>query len=201
MADFEKQSYWRDRFTHESAFEWLVPSSTFLGVLEPYLAQLPLSAAILNVGSGTSSLQNGLRARGFSDVTNLDYEPLAVKRGRELEGAAFEDVKMTYVVADATRLADPDYAGRHHGRYQLIIDKSTADAVACAGDEALLSMADGIAQCLTEDGVWLCLSFSTERFDVPGLPLDVRVVDRIPTPKSKPTDPDIFHWCYALRRR
>lgn len=198
-ADFEKQSYWRDRFTRETSFEWLVPSSAFLDVLEPHLQNLPLSAAILNVGSGTSNLQNGLRARGFADITNLDYEPLAAERGRALEADAFGDTRMTFVVADATQLGGPEFAEQHHGKYRLVLDKSTADAVACAGEGALMAMTDGIARCLAEGGLWLSLSYSRHRFDVPGLPLDVSVVAKIPTPKWKPTDPDIFHWCYALR--
>jgi EEF1A lysine methyltransferase 4 len=201
VADFEKQSYWHDRFAHESSFDWLVPSSTFLDVMEPHIAHLPRSAAILNVGSGTSDLHNGLRARGFSNVTNLDYEPLAADRGRELEAAAFGDVKMGYVVADATRLADPAYSSEHHGQYQVILDKSTSDAIACGGEDPMLSMAEGVARCLADGGVWLCLSFSSSRFEVPGFPLDVSVVDKIPTPKLRSTDPDIFYWCYALRPR
>ena len=198
-APFEKQSYWHDRFAHESSFDWLVSSATFLSLLEPYIALLPPSSRILHVGSGTSDLHNHLRARGLLTVTNLDYEPLAAERGRQLEVRHFGDARMDYVVADATQLRDPVYAEAHHGRYDLIVDKSAADAVACGGDDQLLAMAEGMGKCLAPGGVWLSLSFSAQRFEVEGMPMDVRLADKIPTRKARPTDPDICYWFYALR--
>jgi EEF1A lysine methyltransferase 4 len=195
VIEFDKQSYWSSRFANESSFEWLVPSDTFMAILEPYLEQLPPDARILNVGSGTSPLHNHLRGRGFKGVTNLDYEPLAAQRGTQLEQDAFGDVALTYVVADATQLESlPD----HHGKYHLVVDKSTSDAIACAGNEALLSMAQGIKQCLMQGGLWIAMSLSAKRFDVPELPFDVSVIAQIAVPKVRPTDPDIFHWCYEL---
>lgn len=195
VIEFDKQSYWSDRFANESSFEWLVSSDTFMAILEPYLEQLPPSAQILNVGSGTSHLHSYLRGRGFKGVTNLDYEPLAADRGTQLEKEAFGDVALSYLVADATQL---ESIQDHHGKYHLVVDKSTCDAIACAGNESMLRMAQGIKQCLMQGGLWIALSLSAQRFDVPGLPFDVCVIAQIPTPKVRPTDPDIFHWCYEL---
>ena len=194
-VSFDQQSYWHDRFTSETAFEWLVPSAAFLAILQPILATLPPTAAILHLGPGTSDLHVHLRAAGLPRVTNLDYEPLAADRGRELEARAFGDVRMAYAVADATRL-DTARDG-----FDLVLDKSTADAVACAGDDALRRMAAGVRQCLGPGGAWVSLSYSEARFKVEGLPFEVEVLDRIPVPKQRPQDPDIYHWCYLLRPR
>ncbi|KAK7751230.1 hypothetical protein SLS62_006775 [Diatrype stigma] len=194
-ADFEKQSYWHERFSSETSFEWLVPSDTFTSMLEPYLARLGKTARILQLGFGTSDLQNHLRSRGFRDVTNVDYEPLAIDRGVDHEKQAFGDVVMKYAVADVTQLSRE----RLSGKFDLIVDKSTVDAVACGGDSILLRMASGIRERLAEGGVWVSLSFSSSRFDVGGLPFQVEVIAKVPTPKLKPNDPDIFHWCYLLR--
>ncbi|KAL2159383.1 hypothetical protein VTH06DRAFT_2387 [Thermothelomyces fergusii] len=195
MPDFEKQSYWHERFASERAFEWLAPSPTVVGILAPYLAGLGPSARILHLGSGTSDLHNHLRDRGFLDVTNVDYEPLALERGRQLEWDRFGDVRTQYLLADATRLDLGD-------RYRLVVDKGTADAIACGGEDALLSMARSVRRCLDEDGVWVCLSYSSDRFgeEVRSM-FAVEVISKIPTPKHKPTDPDIFHHCYLLRPR
>ncbi|KAJ4286621.1 hypothetical protein N0V88_007910 [Collariella sp. IMI 366227] len=187
-ADFENQSYWHDRFMSETSFEWLASSPAFLKVLAPRLQQLPSSARILHLGSGTSDLHNQLRHRGFLDVTNVDYEPLALDRGRELERNEFGNSRMKYCVADVTRL------DLKEGAYHLAIDKSTADAIACGGLEAVVSMAKAIHRHLADDGVWVSLSYSSSRFDdarVQSL-FEVEVVDKVPTPKAKPRngDPD-----------
>ncbi|CAG9946773.1 unnamed protein product [Clonostachys rosea f. rosea IK726] len=160
-TDYEKQSYWHDRFASETSFEWLVTSKHH----------------ILHLGSGTSDLHNHFRSRGLLNVTNLDFEPLAAERGRDLEQNAFGDVRMNYVVADATRLVDePIMIGSHGGaagkeeqivtpaKFDLVVDKSTADAVAFLE-----------------------------------LPFHVEVMAKVPTRKVKPTDPDIYHWCFILR--
>lgn len=78
---FDSQLYWHTRFLHETTFEWLVPSTTFLSIIHPILSSLPPPIRILHLGSGTSDLHNHLRAAGFGDVTNVDYEPLALKHG------------------------------------------------------------------------------------------------------------------------
>lgn len=211
-ADFEQQSYWHDRFQTETAFEWLLTSADFLGLINPLLATLPPSTPILHIGSGTSDLHTHLRRRGFLNVTNVDYEPLATHRGRELEKRAFDDVRLRYVVADATRLpedlataaafnsGDEDKDG-DAGRceFQLVIDKSTSDAISCGGDDALRQMCYSVYQCMRPDGAWISLSFSAERYQLDDLPFDVQVLAKVPTPKSRATDPDIFYWCYCLR--
>ncbi|KAH8172480.1 methyltransferase domain-containing protein [Sarocladium implicatum] len=195
MTDFDKQSYWRDRFASETEFEWLVPSEDFVSICRPHLSSLSSSARILQLGFGTSDLQCHLRSFGFTDVTNVDYEPTAIQRGRENELKAFGDVKMKYEIADATQL-------RLDGEgYDLVVDKSTVDAVSCGGDAAFRRMTEGVRSCLRPGGIWISLSYSAWRFDVPDLPFDAEVIAKVPTPKLKPNDPDVFHWCYLLRPR
>ncbi|KAL7795175.1 S-adenosyl-L-methionine-dependent methyltransferase [Trichoderma ceciliae] len=201
--DFDKQAYWHRRFSNESSFEWLLSSADFMAMMEPFLASLdPSSARILHLGSGTSDLQNHFRRLGFLDVTNVDYEPLAVDRGRQLERQAFGDVKMKYTVADATQLlisSDSNAQGlRRDDKFDLVVDKGTVDAVACGGEDQVRSMARCVRDCLADDAPWISLSYSAWRFDIDGLPFDVEVLAKVPTPKIKATDPDIFYWCYRL---
>ncbi|CRK17453.1 hypothetical protein BN1708_012059 [Verticillium longisporum] len=193
--DFEKQSYWRDRFAREESFEWLVTSSDLMAILDPLLASQSLGpdAHICHLGFGTSDLQNHFRARGFSAITNLDYEPLACERGRALEVARFGDSRMEFRVADVTQLpADL-------GAFDLVVDKSTVDAVACGGDDMVRRMGKGVERCLKPGAVWVSLSYSSARFSDERLPFDVEVLHKFPVPKMSPTEPDVFHWCYLLR--
>ncbi|KAI1801011.1 hypothetical protein F4811DRAFT_536060 [Daldinia bambusicola] len=199
-ADFEKQSYWHERFSSETSFEWLASSESFMSMIEPYLSRHSLihqgSPRILNLGSGTSNLHNCFRSRGYLDVTNVDYEPLAIERGRQLEQLAFGDVRMKYIVADATQLACNLSKDQ---KFDIVVDKSTADAVSCGGTTALLGIASGVRQCLADNGIWISLSYSSARFDIGQLSFDVEVVAKIPTSKLKENDPEIYNYCYLLQ--
>ena len=198
-SDFENPMYWRKRFQSETAFEWLTPSSTFIDLLAPYLDRLdPQASEILHLGSGTSDLHNHLRRSGFLNVTNIDYEPLALERGQQLERKAFGDVKTRYRVADVTKLEPP---ANSEPKCRLVVDKSTADAVSCGGDEAVAAMAERIHGCLDKkSGVWISMSYSDSRFDVGRVRelFHVGVVSTVPIPKRLESDPDIAHWCYEL---
>lgn len=210
-TDFDKKEYWHARFANESNFEWLATSEEFMRILEAdadFSQRLNRdSSRVLQVGFGTSDLQNHLRAAGFSNVLNVDYEPLAVERGRQLEKGRFGDVMMGYAVADATRL-DLDLGvnatttemedGQQERKFDFVVDKSTVDAVSCGGEEAVLSMCRAIRRCLAPGGFWISLSYSRFRFDIDGLPFRYEEIARIPTRKLKETDPDIYHHCYKL---
>lgn len=198
-VDFDKQAYWHDRFSSETSFERLLDSAEFVSIIKPILTNLePSSARILHIGSGTSDLQNYFRHLGFLDVTNIDYEPLAAERGRELEKQAFGDVQMKYAVADATQL-HLSTDGGDECKFDLVVDKSTVDAISCGGGDQVRRMASCVREHLVPSAVWISMSYSAYRFDIEGLPFDVEVLAKVPTPKIKATDPDIFHWCYVLR--
>lgn len=193
-VDYDQQSYWHERFASERAFEWLLTSDQFISIIQPYLDEYGPSAEIRNIGSGTSDLQNHLRVRGFEKVTNVDYEPLAATRGRELEQQAFGDVRMRYAVADATRLQE-ELEG---STYDLVLDKSTVDAISCGGDEQFNNLVHSIRGCIEDDAAWISLSYSAERFKAEDLPFNVDVLAKVPTPKARDTDPDVFFWCYRM---
>ncbi|KAL7822626.1 kinase domain-containing protein [Trichoderma gracile] len=210
-ADFDQQAYWHHRFSTESSFEWLLSSNDFIAIIKPLLSSLNrTSTRILNIGCGTSDLHNHFRRLGFLDVTNVDYEPLAIERGQELERQAFGDVRMKYAVADATKSLLHIPSSRTNDssenipvgkKFDLVVDKSTVDAISCGGEEQVRRMAHCVRECLADGGaaVWVSLSYSAERFSIEGLPFDVEVLERVLTAKKRETDPDIYHWCYLLR--
>ncbi|KAI1746063.1 S-adenosyl-L-methionine-dependent methyltransferase [Xylaria scruposa] len=197
-ADFERQSYWHSRFAHEESFEWLTSSTTFMSFIKPRLTS-SRAQRILHLGSGTSDLHTHLRAEGYEDVVNVDYEPLALSRGREIEARVFGDVRTRYVIADITRLSScAELTGE---MFDVVVDKSTVDAVSCGGEAAVLKMASSVRECLAPGGVWISMSYSAVRFRLDDLPFEVSVIGKIPTPKAKATEPDVFHWVYLLQPR
>lgn len=223
-TDFDKQSYWDNRFTTETSFEWLISSPIFMSILEAYLVNLhpttscTSTAKILHIGFGTSDLQTHLRARGFTSVLNIDFSPLAIDHGKALEKRVFGDVLMRYEVMDATKLGDAPLldtgneeekgegegeGGGEGGKFDLVVDKSTVDAISCGGDEELMKMVEGVRRILKRRGVWISLSYSERRFELNRVRelFDVEVLERIPTIKRREMDPDVFYWCYLLRPR
>ncbi|ROW02510.1 hypothetical protein VMCG_06002 [Cytospora schulzeri] len=192
-VDFEKQEYWHKRFATETKFEWLATSEEFFNILktDEDFARLDPSSPILQIGFGTSDLANWLRKHGCLDVLNVDYEPTAIDRGKQLEKAEFHDVRMRYAVADATQLDLPQ-------KFHFVLDKSTVDCVSCGGEEPILRMCQGVKRHLSHGGFWISMSYSKWRFDIDGLPFHCQEIARIPTRKLKETDPDIFYHCYKL---
>ncbi len=57
-------------------------------------------------------------------MTNIDFEPLAIQKSQAMEHLAFGDIRNQYRVANILDL-DLD------SKFDLVLDKSTADAIAC----------------------------------------------------------------------
>lgn len=189
MTDFHDVDYWTKRFESERKFEWLINSAQFMSVLLPFCnAKLK----ILNLGSGTSDLQIHLRAKGLL-VTNIDFSETAIRCGREAELAAFGDCCMEHKVADVTCLPMFDHL------FDLVVDKSTADAVACAGDDALLRMAHSVRGIMSNRATWISCSYSETRYQGIGtIPFHVELLQRFPRPKSTVHEPTLYIWVYKL---
>jgi SAM-dependent methyltransferase len=76
---------------------------------------LPVSAPIIDVGSGDSQLVDHLLGSGYSDVTALDIAPAALERARARLGAAA--ARVDWIAADVT-----DFRPRR--RYALWHDRA-----------------------------------------------------------------------------
>ncbi|KAK7745774.1 hypothetical protein SLS53_002491 [Cytospora paraplurivora] len=178
-ADFEKQEYWHKRFATETNFEWLSTSEEFMNILngDEDFASLDKASSVLQIGCGTSDLHNWLRKHGFVNVLNIDYEALAIDRGKELEKAEFRDVCMRYAVADATQLDLSE-------KFDFVLDKSTVDAISCGGEDALLRMCHGVKDHLAPGGFWISMSYSKWRFEVDGLPFNFEITTNVTTDKA-----------------
>lgn len=190
MTAFHDVSYWRTRFTDERAFEWLISSDKFVTTIQPYLLT---GKFVLNLGSGTSDLHNYMRRAGCQ-VTNVDFEASALEHGMFLEKAVFGEVLTEYIVADVTAL--PTFPTS----FDVIVDKSTSDAVSCAGDDALVRMIRSVKSVLADTGVWICCSYSEQRFSsISQSNFSIAVLEKIPRPKANQHEPELFTWIYLLK--
>lgn len=208
---FGSQAYWDKRFTSNAdPFEWLEEPNA----LDSYLADALNSCQadkpeILHIGCGTSLLSFHLRSHVDrpGQIHNLDYSDVAVQIGKAREEEIYqcesEQSRGTTGVADTrcmrwdvVDLLDYKSVLRTCKRasYAVVVDKSTADAIACCEDipvqlpypvairsydpleldstelneliHPLAVMAVNLALVTKPGARWIALSYSKERFDI-----------------------------------
>ena len=139
---FGDLEYWNTRFTKEDNFEWLADFS----VLEPWLKQAIAERSgcksrpqVLHIGCGSSALSLHLRDLVDSpkQIHNVDYSDVVIKRNRQREdellcSTAAERESCRWSTLDLLSVSQIlDFGG---SAYDVIIDKSTSDAISCAAD-------------------------------------------------------------------
>lgn len=134
---------------------------------------------ILHFGCGTSSLgpdlSRLLQAEGVqAQIVDADYVAEAIKTdtgglsaqhgASDMDGRAGIPL-ISLNVLDRDRLADTAPGGG----WDLLIDKSTADAISCGasvqGVEPIHILCDNLSGVTRPGGRWLCISYSASRFD------------------------------------
>ncbi|EGX45220.1 hypothetical protein AOL_s00173g321 [Orbilia oligospora ATCC 24927] len=137
---FGEKEYWDIRFTkNPSPFDWLLPAAAkpFLSSIRSTLSTAP-SPRVLHIGCGTSSLSYNLKdiAKDPSHIYNVDFSSIVVEAGESKDGSMnwkTLDLLSTQQILEFEKSVSAD----DEGGFGLIIDKSTADAIACADDVAV----------------------------------------------------------------
>ncbi|KAA6358486.1 MAG: putative protein kinase domain protein [Streblomastix strix] len=154
-AQYGKADYWNERYTRDQQpFEWFQRYSA----LKPFIdAVINKNGNILQVGVGTSRLQEDMYDDGYRNITSIDISPVAIdlvkKRAEDRRELRFE-------VGDVLEL------GRQgEGIYDAVIDKGTMDSILC-GDGSYANvqkMLSGISKVLRPGGVFFAVSYGTSQ--------------------------------------
>jgi EEF1A lysine methyltransferase 4 len=144
MPSYGDITYWDQRYTKEPlAFEWCVPPTgthpwgthtppntqrppryqNYHGLKSVLNKHLPKEGRILQVGVGTSRIQEDMARDGYLDITNIDYSEVAVAHMALLH-SGFKQLK--YLAMDARAMLD---FGTSH--FDGVLDKGTMDAMLC----------------------------------------------------------------------
>lgn len=109
------RSHWEEVYTTkaETAVSWYQPHSTRSLELITSAAPNP-SAAIVDIGGGTSRLVDDLIARGYADLTVLDVAEAALAKSRARLGN--DAGKVDWIVADVTTWRPPRIYDVWHDR-------------------------------------------------------------------------------------
>lgn len=186
-VDFSSQAYWSTRFETETSFEWLATSDDLVPLILELIAQVRNSRPsrevktafnVLHFGCGTSSLGSDLAQAaqkhdhtlsGSLRVVDADYASSSIRSpsGRETPDHEVERTQLDVLnKEDCARTAPP-------GGWDLLMDKSTADAISCGPDiyfegvgriEPIEALCSNLATVTRPGGRWVCISYSESRF-------------------------------------
>ena len=178
VSDFSSAEYWASRFTTETSFEWLLPSSQIIAfVIENIQPDLESRKAIkcLHIGCGTSDLgkelEDALKEKLRSIVSDVEVDVQVIDSDYVAESiqpspnASLESRQI--LPLDCLNLSDLMHKSPEQG-WDLIIDKSTADAISCGPIidciEPLQILLRNLAKVTKKGTRWISISYSATRF-------------------------------------
>jgi hypothetical protein len=178
VSDFSSSTYWATRFDTETSFEWLLPSAKIVEFIIENSNSPPSSTTIetlkcLHLGCGTSdlgltltlSLRERYATSNYSDIQVIDTDFVADSINPS--PLPLPHYHQIYPL-DCLDLAQLENYTTQVGRWDLIIDKSTADAISCGpsidGVEPLDVLLRNMAKVTKKGTRWISISYSTTRF-------------------------------------
>lgn len=161
----------------------------------------------MNLGCGNSVLSEELYDRGFKQVFNIDISPVVIEQMAKRNSVSRPELKckvhsckyMTGEVMDVRNMHFPsDY-------FDLIIDKSTIDALLC-GESAFINTALMMRECqrvLKVDGAYMGISYGNPENRVlhykrGHLKMTVQTYQVAPAKDSK--DQQSVHFVYVCKK-
>jgi ubiquinone/menaquinone biosynthesis C-methylase UbiE len=126
---------------------------------------LPLSASIIDVGGGASTLVEDLLAHGYTDLSVLDLSQAALSSVQQRLGMAAQQVR--WIAGDITRLALPVHAyDLWHDRavFHFLTDPAQRQAYVNAVLRAVKPGGHVIVATFAEDGPLQCSGLPVMRY-------------------------------------
>ncbi|CAE7208300.1 EEF1AKNMT, partial [Symbiodinium pilosum] len=158
LPNYGDVNFWTEVYTQQrgremAPQEWLVSYPHF--VAQGWLRFFPSKASrILDLGCGDSEFMTEAYDDGYEDITGVDIVPEVLDTMRQLNASKRPGIK--YQLADARELSMFS-----DNSFDVVFDKSTLDALKCAGPDSTSMMSSEIHRVLSSDGVYLCVSLNT----------------------------------------
>eukprot|EP00803_Ostreobium_quekettii_P000885 evm.model.scf_616EXC.3 EVM.evm.TU.scf_616EXC.3 scf_616EXC:17971-22414(+) len=152
---YGSQEYWERRYQKEPcAFEWYQGYAGLKPLLNQYIAP---DANILQIGVGTSSLQEAMVNDSYKRILNVDCSETVVEHMKERHRGL---PSLVYKVLDCR-----DMSCFASGTFDAIIDKGTLDAIVC-GENSVADAKQMLLECsrtLRSDGVYMLITYGDPR--------------------------------------
>lgn len=132
MPNYGDPRYWEDHYRQEEGktFDWLEEYEELKAVLQPLLPSP--DAAILVLGCGNANFSSALYDDGNRYVVNIDISAVVIE---QMKKRHISRPEMVFSVMDVRKLEFPANS------FDLVVDKSTLDALLCSENNAFLSVA------------------------------------------------------------
>ncbi|CAE8610473.1 unnamed protein product [Polarella glacialis] len=136
LPDFGNKDYWDLQYSKaadegEEVYDWLLGWEQLRWLLEPLLAHDP-RRAVLHLGNGNSPLPEEMYDAGYHVQTSVDISRVVVEQMAARNRGARPELR--WLAADARELGTKDVPS---DSFELVIDKSTMDALFCHEEHAL----------------------------------------------------------------
>jgi len=188
--NYGEADYWDKRYEEDgssSSYDWLGDYDKFRPHIEAIAQRLGRdrsSISVLDLGCGNARLSEEMYDDGYTNITAVDISEVAISMMRERNAEKRPGIK--WVVGDAFAL---DFAD---SSFDIIIDKSTMDALSCEvgkTNQNMVRLTGEVSRVLQTGGAYLVFSATNmgeASLHLPHLMFDVKHED-IPMPFSQLT--------------
>ena len=216
MAQYGKPEYWEDRYNKDKEpFDWYQRWSGIKDVVTQFIQP---NHQILNVGAGSSRKFSTLNSSvglteemfqdGFENITSIDISTTVVKQMQEVYREKYPS--LIYKQMDVRQMS-----AFEDKSFDVVIDKGTFDSILCgdgSGPNAEQMLSE-ISRVLTDDGVYICISYGLKESRVPFFHKPAYGWLTFNHCVAKPTistsavvqandkDEKNFHWIYANKKQ
>ncbi|KAA6366354.1 MAG: putative methyltransferase domain protein [Streblomastix strix] len=150
MAEYGSTDFWNRRYANVfQRFDWLL---TYQFDLKPILHQfLESNSLILDIGCGSSRLDEELYDDGFKNISAIDKCPAVIYNMKTVNNLRPE---INWFVMDATEMTFPSES------FDIFIDKATSDAIFCSRGSFIniRKMLLCISRVLRRGGIYIVIS-------------------------------------------
>ncbi|XP_024529589.1 EEF1A lysine methyltransferase 4 [Selaginella moellendorffii] len=119
VRSYLEPSYWDERFSRESHYEWFKDYSQFQHLIHAHCSGK--NAKILELGCGNSRMSEDMYRDGFTDITATDLSPVAVESKRRRCSDLNYGIKV--LVADIMDMPFKDAS------FDVVIEKGVMDVL------------------------------------------------------------------------
>eukprot|EP01024_Parvocaulis_polyphysoides_P010935 TRINITY_DN13855_c1_g1_i1.p1 TRINITY_DN13855_c1_g1~~TRINITY_DN13855_c1_g1_i1.p1 ORF type:complete len:265 (-),score=23.61 TRINITY_DN13855_c1_g1_i1:329-1123(-) len=166
-------NYWNERYKEQpNAFEWYQGYAALKPLLNEFL---PKKGHHLQVGVGTSLVQQDMAEDDYELITNVDYSDVAIDSMKE-QCPQHLNKNLIYQVVDCREMKMFE-----DNQFDGVFDKGTLDAILC-GDDSYSNAEKLLKECyrvLKPDRYFLIITYGDPQsrlvhFNIPGAPFDVK---------------------------
>lgn len=160
MADWDRKEYWDEEYSSigmgVEPFDWYQIGATQVWPILKYALKVAgvtaAEAHLLEAGMGTSPLSQDLCAtKGFQHITAVDIAEAAVEAAKRRNNGKFKGLQ--FKTQDCRKMD-----GIADKSCDLVLDKATMDAIACAGNKEIQEYFQEVSRVLRKNGVFVVIS-------------------------------------------